>query len=250
MFRFNLGGEKSGEKRYAAIDCFVLTESRFTPNFQYKPGEKPAGVISLEAERSWAFTPQRDRLAAGAGFDLRYLNEKTAGEHGFVRLSPDGNSFVRGDGLPIRFWGGSTYAQKVAREKADPALLLHHAGFLAKRGVNIVRIHDEIEPKQAGSRVTDVDLQVLDDIYRTVAAMKKFGIYTIISPFWPSHAHPQPSWGIADARNGNCTGLLFFDPCPQARLQGLAKAHLCRCEPLHTYCPGQGSRGRDDPNPE
>ena len=194
--QFNLGGEQPGEKRFAAIDCFVLSDGHFTPKFQYKLGEKSTAVMGFQEGESWAFTPNRDTLSPTALFDLRFLNEKSAGEHGFIGISPDGDSFVRGDGQPVRFWGGSTYVQRIARQNKTQAILLRHAGFLAKRGVNIVRICDFIEPKQKGSRVTDVDENVLDEIYRTVAAMKRFGIYTVISPFWPTHAHALKSWGL------------------------------------------------------
>jgi hypothetical protein len=208
--RFSLGGEQAGAKRFAAIDCFVLSVGPFTPNFQYKPGEPPTNIGS-KVEDSWAFEPKRDSFSPAALLDLRNLNENVAGEHGFIGLSADGNSFVRGDGQPIRFWGGTTFTAKEARERKDQALLLHHAHFLAKRGVNIVRLHGFVEPKQEGSQVTDIDENELDQIYRTVAAMKKFGIYTMISPHFPSAAHPQKSWGIADAGNGTLTGLLFYD---------------------------------------
>src|SRR5262249_2782694 len=159
-----------------------------------------------------AFRPTRDSFSAAALWDLSQLNEETAGEHGFIGLSPDGNSFVRGDGQPIRFWGGTTSVQKIARAKKDQRPLIYHARFLAKRGVNLVRLHGYLQPKSEGSRVTDVDEDELDEIYRLVAAMKKAGIYTAISPFWPSNARLQKSWGVADPGNSNCTGLLFFDP--------------------------------------
>jgi hypothetical protein len=209
--RFNLGGEQPDKKRFAAIDCFVLARGIFTPNFRYKPGERPIAVVELNREDSWPFLPKRDSFSPTALLDLSNLNETFAGKHGFIGLSPDGNSFVRGDGKPIRFWGGTTATQHEASERKDQALLLHHAHFLAKRGVNVVRLHGAIEPKQEGSNVTDVDEKQLDEIYRTVAAMKKFGIYTVISPFWAIHAQPRKSWGVMDAGNGNCTGLLFFD---------------------------------------
>src|ERR1039458_1628322 len=45
--------------------------------------------------------------------------------------------------------------------------------------------------------------------------MKKTGIYTIISPYWAAQARAKPDWGVADAQNGSCTGLLFFDPALQ-----------------------------------
>jgi hypothetical protein len=38
------------------------------------------------------------------GSTLRYLNEKEAGENGFIKLSADGKSFVNGKGVPQRFW--------------------------------------------------------------------------------------------------------------------------------------------------
>jgi hypothetical protein len=185
------------------------------PSFQHKPGETPLALTAFEQEDSWVFAPKRDSFSPEALLDLRNLNETFAGEHGFISLSPDGNDFVRGDGKPIRFWGGTTYTQHEAHKRKDQTLLLHHAHFLAKRGVNVVRLHCLIEPKREGSSVTDVDEDELDGIYRAVAAMKKFGIYTIISPFWATHVKPQKSWGIADAGNGNCTGLLFFDPVLQ-----------------------------------
>ena len=48
--------------------------------------------------RSWAFQPPRDTFSPESLMDLRPLNEKVAGESGFVRLSPDGNDFVLGNG--------------------------------------------------------------------------------------------------------------------------------------------------------
>jgi hypothetical protein len=174
-----------------------------------------ATARSDEQRESWVFNPARDAFAAAALCDLSHLNEKAAGEHGFIRLSPDGNSFVRGDGQPIRFWGGITGVSKIARERRAQQPLIYHARFLAKRGVNVVRVFASLQPKEEGSRVTDVDAAELDMIYRTVAAMKRAGIYAVISPFWASMAHLQKSWGVADPGVDNCAGLLFFDPVMQ-----------------------------------
>jgi hypothetical protein len=231
IIRFSLGGDQLDTKRYAAVDCFVLSMGYFKPNFQYKPGENPVVAPVMKAEDSWAFAPKRDSFSANALLDLRNLNESFAGEHGFIGLSPDGNRFVRGDDQPIRFWGGTTFTQREARQHKDQAILLHHARFLAKRGVNIVRLHCAIEPKQEGSSVTDIDENELDEIYRTVAAMKKFGIYTIISPFWGSHTAPRKSWGIADAGNGSCAGLIFFDPALQRGYKAWLKRIYAHANP-------------------
>jgi hypothetical protein len=215
VLRFSLGGETSNTKRFAALDCFVLTTGEFKPNFQFKPGEGPKDLVFDPPAETWAFEPKRDAFSSEALFDLRSLNEEVAGQHGFIRLSKDGNDFVRGDGQPIRFWGGTTYAQRLAREKKDQAVLEHHARFLAKRGVNVVRLHSSIYPKTPGSKLTDVDENELDEIYRLVAAMKKAGIYTIISPYWAVHAQAQKEWGVADAETGSCAALVFFDPVLQ-----------------------------------
>jgi hypothetical protein len=174
-----------------------------------------APIASSKEGQSWAFRPGRDPFSPAAIWDLSQLNEKTAGEHGFIGLSPDGNSFVRGDGQPIRFWGGLSGGSNIPRVKQDQRLLIYHARFLAKRGVNIVRLFAYLQPKKEGSRVTDIDAAELDMIYRTVAAMKRVGIYAMISPFWPSAAHLQRSWGVADPGVDNCSGLLFFDPVLQ-----------------------------------
>ena len=213
--RFSLGGFSPDVQHFAAIDCFVLTTGEFTPNFQYKPGETPTDTITDAPGSTWPFQPARDEFSSTALFDLRSLNETVAGEHGFIKQSPDGNGFVRGDGQPIRFWGGCDYVQRLAHEQKDQAVLEHHARFLAKRGVNIVRLHGAIEPKDEGSKVTDVDEKELDEIYRLVAAMKKAGIYTLIDPYWAVSAHAKKGWGVAESGNGNLTGLLFFDSALQ-----------------------------------
>lgn len=213
--RFSLGGDTPDTKRFAALDCLVLTTGEFRPNFHYKPGEAPKDLVYDRPEDTWAFEPERDTFSPDALLDLRSLNEETAGQHGFIRLSEDGNDFVRGDGTPIRFWGGSTYVQRLAHERRDQSVLEHHARFLAKRGVNIVRLHGAIQPKRPGSKLTDVDEKELDEIYRLVAAMKKAGIYTVISPYWAVQARAQKGWGVAESENGNLTALLFFDPVLQ-----------------------------------
>lgn len=215
VLRFSLGGETAGTKRFAAMDCFVLAQGAFEPNFQYKPGETPKDLLRFDDRPSWAFEPARDTFSPEAAFDLRALNEETAGERGFVRLSDDGNDFVRGDGRPLRFWGGSTYVQRDAHKAGDQGVLEHHARFLAKRGVNVVRLHGAIAAKKEGSAVTDVDEAELDQIYRLVAAMKKAGVYTIVSPYWGSHTKLLKSWGAADPGSDSCAALVFFDPVIQ-----------------------------------
>ena len=227
---FRLGAENG--TRCGAVDCFVLSRDPFTPNGKYKPGEKSPPLLGLDPARTWAFAPATDAFSASAGFDLRALNEKQAGEHGFIKLSKDGSGFVRGDGQPIRFWGGSDYTQRTPKMED----LEHHARFLAKRGVNIARWHGDLTVQKEGSKITDVNEKELDEVFKLVAAMKKEGIYTIISPYWGSHTKLVKSWGVPDSGNGNCSALVFFDPVVKAGYKERLKVLYTKPNP-HTGIP-------------
>ena len=166
---------------------------------------------------TWAFQ-YPDNTKPGAVLDLRYLNEKTAGETGFVRLSPDGNSFVLGSGKPVRFWavGDDNY-------RGTPEDMARNARFLAKLGVNMVRLHTQIAPDQDGP-ITNVNQKEIDGIWRMVAALKREGIYTTISPYW-ANGKKVSQWGI-DGYTGQTDlwGLLFFNPQLQAGYKAWVKS--------------------------
>ena len=97
------------------------------------------------AQQTWPFQPAADP-PANAALDLRFLNEKTAGESGFVKLTPNGNGFALGSGKPVRFWavGSDVY-------RGTPEDMAKHARFLAKMGVNMVRLHTQIAPDTPGA---------------------------------------------------------------------------------------------------
>ena len=69
-------------------------------------GGASAGGAAAGDAGSWAFEHPQDTFKPGALLDLRPLNEKEAGQSGFVRLGPDGNGFASGDGKPAAFLGG------------------------------------------------------------------------------------------------------------------------------------------------
>jgi hypothetical protein len=159
---------------------------------------------------TWAFEPPPDRFSAEALLDLRSLNEAVAGEHGFVRTDGRGG-FVRGDGQPIRFWAVNSevglrpfVATPLGLRQAPD--LARHARFLAKRGVNLVRLH-----RQVGD-----DPAVRDAIWRAVAAYRREGIYVALSPYWAATADPaSPPWGE-----------LFFDAERQRAYRAALRALL------------------------
>ncbi len=228
---WDLGGNKE-PKRWAAVDCFVLTTGEFTPNLKYKPDDKVPAYVTYAPGTMWDFKPEADKLDPSAVLDLRFLNEKVAGEHGFIRLSKDGNSFVRGDGRPIRFWGGSEYAMR----NLDLESLRRHAQFLAKRGVNMVRTHMQMEPKKDGDKI---DEEQLDQVFKLVAAMKTAGIYVTISPYWGTHCKTLKSWNVTprdaqpNAARHNDAGeaLVFFEPAMQAMYKTMVKELYTRPNP-------------------
>lgn len=155
--------------------------------------------------------------------DLRRLNEPLAGETGHVRADARG-AFVRGDGRPIRFWavntevGRGTFVAKPLGPKA-PADLQRHAQFLAKRGVNMVRLHRQISPNlkfTPDAKIDEINRAERDSIWRTVAAMRPQGIYTTLSVYWAAATRLAPGWGVGDGSGEAPWGLLFFDPTLQA----------------------------------
>ena len=215
-----LGGLRE-KVRWGGLDCFVLSTGAFTPNGKYKPGDKsPEPIPAFKPGQAWDFVPQPDKLDPGAMLDLRWLNEKVAGEHGFIRVSPDGNSFRRGDGQPIRFWGASPGFPP----EADLAARKQDAQFLAKRGVNFVRVWCNLFRTVEGSRITDVDEKALDDLFKTVAAMKSAGIYLTINPYWAVSVKIQKSWGVTDPGTTCPEGLLFFEPAMQRGFKAWLRA--------------------------
>jgi hypothetical protein len=154
----------------------------------------------------WPFQPPRDTFSPDALLDLRGLNEKIAGEHGFVTRSKDGNDFALSDGTPVRFWAVNDFAFDKD--------LAGHARFLAKRGVNMVRVHGNISP--TNSDLMSIDLKERDQLWREVAAMKREGIYVTYSPYWAGPARVRPEMGVLDTGGAGNWGLLFFDHKLQA----------------------------------
>ena len=167
--------------------------------------------LAQDPQNGWSFEYNVDNFTDDALLDLRYLNEATAGDNGFIRLSADGSHFVNDQGN-IRFW--ATNGGPLVRGH-DPDLtdndLAIYARFLAKMGVNMIRFHGEIF--STTQDINEPNKEEADYIWRVVAAMKKEGIYTTISPFWPAHIDNIPeSWGLGDYKGDvDPWALLYFD---------------------------------------
>ena len=163
--------------------------------------------VTYGGDQTWAFDYPADGLRDGAALNLRYLNEKLAGEKGFIKTSPDGG-FLDGAGKPIRFWAiNGSYNMKDDEH-------VRSAKFLAKMGVNLVRFHTAICPPDEKSQLDQPNMGEIDAIWKGVAACKKEGIYIAISPYWQMKG--QAAYGI-DGYNGETMwGLQYFNPKVQA----------------------------------
>ena len=189
----------------------------------------PVPKPEVDANSAWPFTYAPDSFTPDALLDLRYLNEPVAGQSGFVKLTPDGNHFLMGNGTPARFWCVNTTVYR-----QSPQDLERHARFLAKIGVNMVRMHGSFSPKGKGKKITDVDEEEIDRCWRLVAAMKKQGIYCTISPYWANggHAGTAASWNLPGVGDGSdLWGLLFFNDDLRAAYKTWTRALYTRKNP-------------------
>ncbi|MGF1485294.1 MAG: hypothetical protein ACFBZ8_13135 [Opitutales bacterium] len=227
----------SENNNHGSIDAFTLTTERFIPAGTMKPGE--GGELELATEEgAWAFEWAPDPFSEDALLDLRWLNERESGETGFVRLSDNGMGFVRGDGQPIRFW--SAVGGMVGK---DPRAQEAHFRWLAKLGVNMVRLHQNVAGKKEGQAITEVNEGQIDGIFRAVAAAKKAGIYVTLSPYW-YHAGMPASWenALSGWKKGQRpTGSLFFNPVFIDAYKGWVKELYTRKNPY------TGLAIKDDP---
>jgi len=214
----------SENNNHGMLDCFVFAGAAFTPEGKRKPGEKSAAnevVDDTADEGRWAFRPERDAFSPKALLDLRDLNDKFAGEHGFLTRSKDGNDFAFADGTRARFWA--------LNDGAFDKDLPRHARFLAKRGINMVRFHSNITP--TGSDLMGIDRDDRDRLWKGLAAMKEEGIYVTYSPYWAGPARVKPSMGILDTGGNGNWGLLFFDKKLQAAYRQWMKQVLTEKNP-------------------
>ena len=213
----------AGEDVAAAFDCFVLSRDLFTPNGKLKPGEK----FGQSEDGYFPWEPTLDPFDESSDIDLRYLNEKVAGQNGFLKQA--GDEIQLGDGQPVRFWGVNIAPNNVDQDHASVDFL---ARKLAKLGVNIVRIHGRI--LDYAHDPTPEEFKHLDNVMYAVAALKKQGIYTYLSfnfPLWFDMTHVAGVEGYDGIPNQHPFGILFFNPTLQAMYRDRAREILTAKNP-------------------
>lgn len=167
------------------LDCFVLINEAFQPQGFVKPDQIAEATkrIAAENEGWFPFAPGPDSFADTSGFDLRPLNEAVAGENGFIAVQ--GAHFVHSQtGRPLRFWA----VNGPPRDLTDREALREVARGLAKRGVNLVRVHGGYFDDKGQVRMSAVKHAI--DV---VECMKAEGIYTHFSIYFPLWLRPKPN---------------------------------------------------------
>ena len=221
--RFRMDSKNSN---HGYLDCFVLASDHFQPNGILKPGQVASGQhAAAEDGKDWfAFSPAADAPGKPSGIDLRELNEKFAGEGGFIKA--EGSRFVHGKtGEPVRFWA----VNGPPGDLKDRPSLAHCARVLAKYGVNLVRLHAGGYFDAAGN----VDLAKVHHAIDVVETMKPEGIYTHLSIYFPLWLSPKPDNKFLTGYNGskNPFAALYFNKDFQAQYRQWVKALLLTPSP-------------------
>ena len=115
-----------------------------------------------------------------------------------------------------------------------------HARWLAKLGVNMVRLHVTVCQNSEGSKITDLNEDLIDGVYRFIKAAKDNGLYVVISPFYAHFDAPQ-SWELPGGGKVDMEGLLFLDPKLQAAYRHWTRELYTRNNPY------TGLAIKDDP---
>ncbi len=140
----------------------------------------------------WDWRPTTAGSEAPALVDLRSLNERIAGQHGWVRRA--GDKLLLGDGTPVRFWAVNSTGN------APLPVLTQLADDLACRGVNLIRIHGGASKSLLdfkSDRLDAVNREVIDQMHRAVVAARQAGIYTFVSnSFFIIQMKVKASYGL------------------------------------------------------
>ncbi len=184
------------------------------------------------AESIWfAFDPSADKFEASSVIDLRFLNEKVAGEHGFI-AAKDGRFVHSQSGEPVRFWAVNGAAAN-SREQ-----LKREARQLAKYGVNLVRLHGPMFDKRG-----EVDPTKIQRAIDVVETMKAEGIYTHFSIYFPLWLDPPTDldWMPGYDGKSHAFATLYFNKKFQEKYRTWWQALLT------TPSPTTGKRLIDEP---
>jgi hypothetical protein len=172
---------------HGAIDCMCFVNFPWAPSGTDKP--LLAAPVAAKEDTWFPVLPDDDAFSRESIIDMSSLLHRPAGKFGFVRRR--GKDFVlEKTGRPIKFWG------MVAAMASAEKLRGQQARLYAKHGINMVRQHTvqgvigllRKDPR-TGKRA--FDKARLDTWDRWFATLKKHGIYTTWSCFYPHFITPD-----------------------------------------------------------
>ena len=181
----------NGQEVHGGIDAIVLVEqgAPWAPSGMLRP---PSGAEPAPGADDWfPLIPSDDPFSSESVTDASRLLHTPAGRHGPLRR--DGRALHFADGTPAVFWGVN------AHPPATEALAERQARWLAKQGVNLVRLHPvqsvvgllERDPRTGERRLNP---QHLDELDRWFAVLKRHGIYMAWSPVYPHIITPDDGY--------------------------------------------------------
>ena len=179
-----------GQEVHGGIDAIVLVEqgAPWAPTGSLRP---PTGNEPQPAPDDWfPLVPSEDPFAPESVTDATALLHAPAGMHGPLRR--EGAELHFADGTPAVFWGVN------AHPPATEALAERQARWLAKQGVNLVRLHPVqsvvglLERGPGGER--RLNAEHLDELDRWFAVLKRHGIYMAWSPVYPHIITPDDGY--------------------------------------------------------
>ena len=222
----------SASSNHGYLDCFVFSTEPFSPRGTAKPDQlEQVAERDAQANPGWfPFEPKPDRFSATSAIDFRFLNEKRAGEGGVI-AAKDGRFVHSKTGEPVRFWAVNGPAGK------ESAAVRAEARLLAKRGVNLARIHHGYYNDQG-----ELDMAVIRQTIAAVEALQTEGIYSHLSIYFPLWLRPGPGNRWLEGYDGSRHpfAALFFNPKFQKQYQSWWRALLL------TPSPTTGKRLVDD----
>jgi len=214
----------------AYFDCFVLTKGTFIARGPHKPDEAYPAPPS-----GWQTFTNDQTLLDPSPIDLRGLNEPVAGQGGFI--TRDGERFVQGN-KTVRLLGAGVVPEAL---DMPPAQFERQAAFLARKGINLVRLHTPL-CVTSGPKAGDVDERRLDTAFRAIATWKSQGMYSLVSIYFQHWFDPsQTTWLPGYAKGQKPYAVHFWNEAWQARYRNWFKALLTRTNPY------TGTRLVDDP---
>lgn len=166
---------------HGGIDAMALANDAWEPAGTLRPGQR------IEPLSPAAWFPLRagdDPFSPDSITDLTRFVHRPAGLHGPLVRVGAGFEWRDRPGVAVKLIGTNFFGALPTE-----AMQRRQALWLAKNGINLLRIH----PLQSwlgvlvrdplGNRV--LDPAALDQLDRWVAILKEHGIYLAISPFWP-----------------------------------------------------------------